>query len=196
MDILQRAQAILLKPKDEWVKVKAEPATVSGLFMSYALVLAAIPAGFQFLGHILVGRRLPVVGLYRWPFGRALGNAIVAYILSLVTVYLFALIINELAPSFGSAKNMTSAFKLAVYSMTPAWVAGVLYIVPALWLLGILASLYGLYILYLGFRTPMMDTPKDKVGSYLAVSVLIVIGLYVVFNWFLKVIFAVRYGRL
>jgi hypothetical protein len=196
MDILQRAQAILLKPKDEWVKVKAEPATVSGLFMSYAMVLAAIPAGFQFLGHILVGRRLPVVGLYRWPFGRALGNAIVAYILSLVTVYLFALIINELAPSFGSAKNMTSAFKLAVYSMTPAWVAGVLYIVPALWLLGILASLYGLYILYLGFRTPMMDTPKDKVGSYLAVSVLIVIGLYVVFNWFLKVIFAVRYGRL
>jgi len=196
MDIVQRVPAILLKPKDEWAKIKAEPATVAGLFTSYAMVLAAIPAGFQFLGNILVGRRLPVVGLYRWPFGRALGNAIVAYVLSLVTVYLFALIINELAPSFGSAKNLTSAFKLAVYSMTPAWVAGVLYIIPALWVLGILASLYGLYLLYLGFGTPMMETPKDKVGSYLAVSILVVIGLYVVFNWFLKVIFAVRYGRL
>jgi Yip1 domain len=196
MDIVRRAQAILLKPKEEWAKIKAEPATSAGLFTSYAMVLAAVPAGFQFLGNILVGRRLPVVGLYRWPLGRALGNAVVAYVLSLATVYLFALIIHELAPSFGSAKNMKGALELAVYSMTPAWVAGVLYIVPALWVLGILASLYGLYILYLGFHTPIMDTPKDRVGAYLAVSILVVIGLYVVFNWFLKVIFAVRYGRI
>jgi len=196
MDVVQRVQAILLKPKEEWVKIKAEPATVTGLFTSYAMILAAVPAGFQFLGHVLVGRRLPVIGLYRWDFGRALGNAVLAYVLSLATVYLFALIVNELAPNFGSAKNMTSALKLAVYSMTPGWVAGVLYIVPGLWLLGILASLYGLYILYLGFDTPMMETPKNKVGNYLGVSVLVAIGLYVVVNWFLKVIFAVRYGRL
>jgi hypothetical protein len=41
-----------------------------------------------------------------------------------------------------------------------------------------------------------METPKDKVGSYFVTSVLVVVGLYVVVNWFLKVIFAVRYGRL
>jgi hypothetical protein len=196
MDIVQRAQAILLKPKDEWAKIKAEPATVAGLFTSYAMILAAVPAGFQFLGNILVGRRLPVVGLYRWGFGRALGNAVVTYVLSLAAVYLFALIINELAPSFGSAKNMTGALKLAVYSMTPGWVAGVLYIIPALWVLGVLAGLYGLYILYLGFETPVMETPKERASAYFGVSVLVVIGLYVVLNWFLKVIFAVRYGRL
>jgi hypothetical protein len=196
MDIVQRVQAILLKPKDEWVKIKAEPSSVAGLFTSYAMILAAIPAGFQFLGNILVGRRLPVVGLYRWSFGRALGNAIVAYVLSLATIYLFALIVNELAPNFGSAKNMTNALKLAVYSMTPGWVAGVLYIIPGLWVLGVLASLYGLYILYLGFDTPMMETPKDKVPGYLGVSILVAIGLYVVVNWFLTVIFTVRYGRL
>jgi hypothetical protein len=80
--------------------------------------------------------------------------------------------------------------------MTPGWVAGVLYIIPGLWVLGVLASLYGLYILYLGFDTPLMETPKDKVGSYFVTSVLVVVGLYVVVNWFLKVIFAVRYGRL
>lgn len=196
MDIVRRAQAILLKPKEEWARIKAEPATPAGLFTSYAMVLAAVPAVFQFLGNILVGRRLPVVGLYRWPFGRALGAAVVAYVLSLATVYLFALIIRGLAPSFGSARNMTGALKLAVFSMTPAWVAGVLYVVPALWALGTLASLYGLYLLYLGFHAPMLETPKDKVGGYLAASVLVVVGLYVVFDWFLKAIFAVRYGRL
>jgi len=193
MNIARRAQAILLRPKEVWPDIKAEPSTAAGLFTSYAMPLAAVPAVFQFLGRVLV-ERLPMIG--HWPIGTALGNAVVAYVLSLAMVYLFALIINGLAPSFGSAKNMTSALKLAVYSMTPGWVAGVLYIVPGLWILGVLASLYGLYILYLGFDTPMMETPKDKVGSYFAAGVLVAIGLFVIVNWFLKVIFAVRYGRL
>ena len=194
MDITTRVQAVLLKPKEEWVKIKAEPSTVAELFTGYAMILAAIPAVFQFLGNILVGRRLPMIGVFRWPLGRALGNAIFYYIFALVTVYLFALIINELAPNFGSAKNMTSALKLSVYSMTPGWVAGVLYIFPVLWIVGILASLYGLYILYLGFDTPMMETPKDKVAGYMAVSVVVAIVLYVVFTWILGGIFAVRYA--
>jgi hypothetical protein len=196
MDIAQRVQSILLKPKEEWVKIKAEPTTKAELFTSYVMILAAFPAVFQFLGNILVGRRLPLVGVYRWPIGRALGNAIVSYALSLAAVYLFALIINELAPSFSSAKTMTGALKLAAYSMTPGWVAGVLYIIPGLWALGLVASLYGLYILYLGFDTPMMGTPKVKIPGYMGVSVVVVAVLYVVFSWIVKGAFAVRYGRL
>jgi Yip1 domain len=196
MDIVPRVQAILLKPKEEWVKIKAEPSTVTELFTSYAMILAAIPAIGQFLGNILVGRRLPMVGVFRWPLGRALGNAVVSYVFALVAVYIFALIINELAPNFGSTKNLTGALKLAVYSMTPAWVAGVLYIIPGLWVLGILAGLYGLYILYLGFDTPLMETPKNKVVGYLVVSIVVVVVLYVVFYWILGGIFAVRYGRI
>ena len=196
MDIVQRVQAILLKPKEEWVKIKAEPSTAAELFTSYAMILAAIPAGFQFLGNILVGRRLPVVGLYRWSVGRALGNAVVAYILGLAAVYLFALIINEFAPNYSSTKNMTNALKLAVYSMTPGWVAGILYIIPGLWALGVLASLYGLFILYLGFDTPLMETPKKKIPGYMLLSVVVVAVLYVVFGWIVKGAFAVRYGRL
>jgi hypothetical protein len=196
MDIAQRVQSILLKPKEEWAKIKAEPATAAGLFTSYVMVLAAFPAGFQFLGNILVGRRLPLVGVYRWPIGRALGNALVSYALSLAAVYLFALIINALAPSFSSPKDMTKALKLTVYSMTPGWVAGVLYIVPGLWALGLVASLYGLYILYLGFETPMMETPKAKIPGYMAVSVVVIGVFYVVFSWIVKGAFAVRYGQL
>ena len=193
MDIVQRVQSIILKPKEEWVKIKAEPATVAGLFTSYAMVLAAIPAGARFLGNILV-RRLPMGAVF--PLGQALVNAIVTYVYALAAVFLFALIISELAPNFGSAKNLTAALKLSVYSMTPGWVAGILYIIPGLWILGILAGLYGLYVLYLGFDTPMMETPKDKVMSYMVVSIVVVIVLYVVFSLILGGIFAVRYGRL
>ncbi|HSA96715.1 MAG TPA: Yip1 family protein [Acidobacteriota bacterium] len=193
MDIVGRVQAILVKPKDEWVTIKAEPATAAGLFTSYAMILAAVPPGFQFLRRILI-ERLPMIG--HWPFGRALASAVVAYVLSLLTVYLFALVVNELAPNFGSTKSMTNALKLTVYSMTPVWLAGVFGLFAGLWPLGVLASLYGFYILYLGFNAPLMGTPKDKAPGYLAVSILVAIGIYVVVNWFLRVIFAVRYGRL
>ena len=196
MDIVQRVQSILLKPKEEWAKIKSEPTTVAAIFTSYVMILAAIPAGFQFLGNLLVGRRLPLVGVFRWPIGRALGYAVVTYVLALVAVYVFALIINELAPTFASTKNMTNAVKLSVYSMTPGWLAGVLYIVPGLWALSVVASLYGLYLLYLGFDTPMMETPKDKIPGYMALSIVVVVVLYVVLSWIVKGIFAVRYGRL
>ncbi|NLH77893.1 MAG: YIP1 family protein [Acidobacteria bacterium] len=196
MDIVARVQAIVLKPKEEWARIKAEPATVPGLFKTYIMVLAAVPAAAQLIGHIIVGTRLPMVGRYRWPVGSALANAVMTYVLALASVYLFALIINELAPSFASAKNMTAALKLAAYSMTPGWVAGILYVVPGLSPLVILGTLYGVYVLYLGFEAPMMETPKDKIPAYLGISFVVAVALFIVLGWFVRMIFAVRYGRL
>lgn len=191
MDLVARVQAIVLKPKEEWAKIKAETTTVQELFTSCAMILAAIPAVAQFIGYGLIGRRYPFVGMVRMGLGTSLVRAIFSYVFSLVTVYVFALIINALAPTFSSAPNQLNAMKLAVYSMIPAWVAGVLYIVPFLEWLVILASLYGLYVLYLGFAAPMMDTPKEKVVGYLVVSIVVVIVLSAVVAMILGAIFTV-----
>jgi len=194
MDLVSRAQAIILKPKDEWVKIKGESTTIAQLFTSYAVLLAAIPAIAQFIGFGLIGMRIPFYGMFRFGLGTSLVRAIVFYVFSLISVYVFGFVINALAPSFGSTQNPTNAMKLAVYSMTPMWVAGILYIVPALGILVILASLYGLYILYLGFATPMMETPKDKVMIYLVVSIVVVIVLSFVVNLIIGAIFIFRPG--
>jgi MFS family permease len=191
MDLVARVQAIILKPKEEWVKIKAETTTVKDLFMSYALILAAIPAVAQFIGNALIGRRLPFYGWYRWNIGTALIYAIFMYVAALATVYILGLIIDALAPNFASQKNQLSAMKLAVFSMTPGWVAGALYIVPFLGILAALGSLYGLYVLYLGFSTPLMETPKDKVIGYFVVSLVVAIVLTAVFGLILGAFFAV-----
>ncbi len=193
MDLFRRVEALILKPKEEWARIKGEPATVRGLFTSYAMILAAIPAVSEFIGDVLIGQRLPFIGWYRRGVGEALGKAVLFYIFSLATVYLFALSINILAPNFSSAPNMVNALKLSVYSMTPVWLSGVLYIIPFLGILSLLASLYGLYILFLGFEASLMDTPKDRRVAYLAVSILVVVVLYIVFSVILAGIFAVRY---
>ena len=191
MDLVARAQAILLKPKEEWVKIKGESTPIAKLFTSYAVLLAAIPAIAQFIGNGLVGKRIPFVGWIRFPIGSALFQAILYYVFTLVSVYVFGIVINALAPSFGSKQSLENAMKLAVYSMTPMWIGGIFYIIPFLGFLAILASLYGLYILYLGFDNPLMDTPKEKVVGYLLVSIVVVVVLSLVVSLVLGAIFTV-----
>lgn len=191
MDIVPRVQGILLKTKEEWAKIKEETVSVSQLFTSYVMILAAIPAIAQFIGLSLVGRRVPFIGWYRYGIGRGLLYAILLYVFTIVSVYVFGIIINALAPTFSSTQNISNAMKLAAFGMTPSWVAGVLYIIPYLGMLVILASLYGIYILYLGFAAPLMDTPKEKVVGYLIVSIVVVFVLMVVVGIILGAIFAV-----
>lgn len=40
--IIQRAKDILLKPKETWPIIAAEPATVQSIYVPYVLLLAAI----------------------------------------------------------------------------------------------------------------------------------------------------------
>ena len=192
MDLVQRVQSIILKPGEEWLKIKAETTTAAAVFTNYVLLLASIPPAAQFLGRMLFRVRLPYRGVYVWSVGRALGYAILSYVLSLVIVYLFALVMNSLAPAFSSTPNMVQAIKLSAYSMTPGWLGGIFYLVPALYVLGILASLYGLYVLFLGLETPLLETPKDRVMGYMGAGLVGVVVLYVVFGLIPGAIFAVR----
>ncbi len=173
MDIVARVQGILLKPKDEWEKIKGEPLPISMLFTSYAAILAAIPAVCQFIGLSLIGRNIPWRGLTRFGFGRTLFYAIFLYGLSLVSVYVLGIIINALAPTFSSKQNKENAMKIAVFSMTPAWIAGVFHLIPFLSFLAVFGSFYGIYLFYLGFTSSLMETPPDKVIGYVVVSIVV-----------------------
>jgi hypothetical protein len=191
MDLISRVQGILLKPKDEWIKIKEEKTTIVQLFTTYACILAAIPAIFRFIGQGLIGRHIPFVNRWiRMDIGSAIIDAVLYYVLILGSIYLTGIIINALAPSFGSAQNQINAMKLAVYSMTPAFIAGIFFIFIPLWILCWLASLYGLFVLYLGFATPMMDTPKDKAVTYFVVTLAVMIVLNVVIGIVLGAIFS------
>ena len=153
MDLVSRVKAILLKPNETWPEIKNEPATVKDLFTSYAAILAAIPPIASFIGFSLIG--MSVLGFhYRMPLGSGLGHLVVSYVFSLAGIYLVGLIIDALAPSFGSSKNQLNAMKVAVYSWTPGWVAGIFLIIPSLSPLSMLASLYGLYLFYRGLADP------------------------------------------
>jgi hypothetical protein len=170
MDLVQRAKNIVLSPNTEWGVIETEPATTGGLITGYAVPLAAIGAVAGFIGSAMIGTTLPFVGHYRTPFMAALVGAIVAFGMALVGVFVLSLIIDALAPTFGAQKSQIQALKVAVYSYTPAWLAGVLQIVPILGVLGIFAAFYGMYLLYLGLPR-LMKSPQDKTLPYTLVVI-------------------------
>jgi hypothetical protein len=170
MNIVERAKGMIVSPKSEWLAVAAEPATVKSIYLEYLVILAAIPAVAGFIGTSLLGFSMMGVNI-RVPLLAGLANMILSYVLSLGMVYVIALIANALAPSFGGQKDMVSAFKLIAFSMTPGMLAGVFGLLPALGVLILLASLYGIYLLYLG-SAPLMKVPDDKTVPYTVVLVL------------------------
>jgi hypothetical protein len=169
MNLVERVKAILLTPKTEWAAIDGEPGDPQLLFTNYVAILAAIPAVCRFIGMSIVGVNMPMVGTYRVGIVSGLIGAVVYYVLSLVMVYVMALIIDGLAPTFGGQKSQPSAMKLAVYSMTPVWLVGIFLLIPGLAILGIL-GLYGLYLFWLG-APPLMKTPEDKSIAYTAAVV-------------------------
>jgi hypothetical protein len=178
MNLVDRVKRILLSPRTEWETIDAEQTTPAALYTGYVVPLAAIGPVAQMIGYTVFGIPIPFLGVYRVPFGSALTGAIVAYVLTLAATYVLALIIDALAPSFNGQRNQIQALKLAAYSSTAAWVAGIFALIPALAILGIV-GLYSLYLLYLGLPI-LMKTPAEKALPYTGVTVLAAILLFLV----------------
>lgn len=173
MDLKTRATNILTKPAVEWPVIAAESTTPTDLITGYAAPLSAIPAICAFIGMSIVGISLPLMGTVRTGMMSGLSGAVVRFVLGLVAVYVSAVIIEKLAPTFQSKGDTTQAMKLVVFASTPIWIAGVLQIIPALGVLVILAALYAVYLFYLGLP-PVMHTPADKVIPYMVVAAIVI----------------------
>ena len=170
-DIVSRVKAILLTPKTEWPVIAGETTTIADLYKNYVIILAAIPAVASFIKMSIIGTTVPFAGTFRVGIMSGLTTAILTYVLSLAAIYIVALIIDALAPTFGAVKDQMQALKTAVYAYTAYWVASVAYVVPALGFLIMLAGgIYSLYLLYLGLPVTM-KAPADKALPYTAVTV-------------------------
>jgi len=178
MSLSDRIKGILLKPKQEWQTISGETTTIPELYKAYIIILAAIGPIASVIGMSIVGISLPFVGSFRIPITTSIASAIVHYILTLVGVYILALIIDALAPTFSGEKNINQAFKVATYSYTPGWLAGIFTIIPALSILGIL-GLYGLYLLYVGLPI-LMKSPQEKSLGYTVAVIVVAVIIFVV----------------
>ena len=171
MSLVDRARNIITKPAAEWPVIAAEPASVGSLYTSYIIPLALIAPICSFISGALF--------LHHLVFGAV--AAVLSFVLELVYVFVAALIAQALAPNFGGANDRMAALKWIAYSYTPRWVSGIALLVPILGsFVVLLASLYSLYLLYVG-TTPVMRVPQERAVGYVVIVIvtLIVLGILI-----------------
>lgn len=173
MNLVDRAKNMIVTPKTEWAVIEPETTQPAELITGYVLPLAAVSAIAGVIGSSFVG----IGAFYRVPLMTALGWALFQIVIAVISCFVLSFIINALAPTFNGTKSTTQAFKVAVYSYTPAWVAGVFQIIPILGgLLALIGALYAIYVLYLGLPR-LMKSPEDKAVGYTLVVVICAIVL-------------------
>ncbi|MBB5770298.1 hypothetical protein HNP47_000267 [Brevundimonas vesicularis] len=168
--LVARVKGILVQPNAEWLRVDGEFATTKTLFTRYAMILAAIGPIAGLIGSLIFGDA-SITG--------ALVVALISYGLSLAAVFVLGILINALAPSFGSTVDQVQAMKVAVYASTAAWVAAVFDLIPVLSVLSLIGAIYSLVLLFIGLPL-LMKTPDDKKVVYYVVVLIAGLVLYAI----------------
>ncbi len=171
MSLIARAKHIIFTPAAEWRSIKQERSTVKSLLIRYALPMALIPAIASFIGYGFVGANgllFRVSGLY-WGSAMAIDSLITSLTVYLLGTYL----VDRIAPAFGAERNIGRSAQLVAYSYTPAWIAGIFYLMPTLQELVVL-GLYSVYLFYLGIPV-LKPAPDDQRVAFTIVSAIILI---------------------
>jgi hypothetical protein len=166
MNAALRAKAMLTDPFAEWKKIARETGDPAYLLSRYVAWLALIPAVCSFIGSSLIGVVMPDETTVRAPMVNGLFGAVFEYVATCAIVLLLGLVINLLVPLFGGRRDFDNAFKLAVYSFTPVWLAGIFLLLPGLRFL-VLTGLYGAYLLWLGLPL-LTKSPERQALSFAA----------------------------
>jgi hypothetical protein len=175
MNLMARVKAILVDPAAAWLQIEKDLGDAALLLRRYVAALALIPPLAGFIGAALIGAVTPGGALARASLFNGAAGAIFGYVMSCATVLVLGLIIVLLAPLFGGQRDFNNAFKLAVYSFTPVWIAGIFLVLPGLRFLALLGC-YGAYLLWLGLPR-LTKTPADQAANFTAVIVACALAL-------------------
>jgi hypothetical protein len=178
--MIGRIKAILMDPKQEWPRIDAEPATVGGIMTGWAVPLAAIGPIAGLIGTSLFFNSFGGM-IARPSMTFLICAAAIGYVFALIGIYVFSLIINALAPTFGGQKDAVQAMKVAAYGATAAWVAGIFQLVPMLSLLSLIGAIYTIYLLYVGLPL-LMRVAQDKATAYLITVIVLAIVIQLIIN--------------
>ncbi len=173
MNALVRAKTLLVDPIAAWRGIEKDIGDPAYLLSRYVAVLALIPALSSFVGATLIGVVAPSGAIVRADVIDGLFGAIFNYAASCAMVLLLGLIIDILAPLFGGRRDFEGAFKLAVYSFTPLWLAGIFLLLPGLRFL-LLTGAYGIYLFFIG--APRLTKVPEQQAANFTVVILICAG--------------------
>ena len=177
--IWNRIKGIITAPDKEWDVIQAEPNDQNEIIVNYVVPVIALGAITTFIGKAA----MEMFSVYD---GFML--AISYFLSTLAGLYISAVVLSELAPSFDTKKDFSASLKLIVYAATPALAAAVVAALhPGLSFIG-LFGLYSIYLFWIGLPK-ILETPEEKRIGFVLVSALVILAITFIINFILQSIF-------
>jgi hypothetical protein len=185
--LLIRVKNILIRPRDEWRVIRDEPETYSGIIFRYVAILAAIPPAAAVIDGIVFNGLTPQSALLS-SLSRLLLQNVMWYCISIMNVVITGAIITAFVTASESRWDALRGLKIAAYSFTPLFVAGVLAVIPGMNWIVYAAILYSVYLVYLGIIGLAATGRKQAIGYAIAsfFSASVFLGIMNLFEYFFE----------
>ncbi len=194
--------SLYLNPKEGWEKVLEKKLTIRELFFRVVIPFALIPPIGHLIGFtILKNQYIESIKNFIQQFegkeeqaksveymkallrtltdsdmSREFSIAVVTYGFEMIKPFILAGLIFFLAGAFGGEKNPDKAFSVAVYSLIPTWVAGIMYMLntPITMIILFLANFYTFYLVFTaGEKVLKIPTEGSKHFQFIIVLIIL-----------------------
>ncbi len=175
--MLSHIVGLFINPKKEWQAIHDSACSVTKCYLSYVLILAAIPPISGYFGTTLFGWQFGARDPVRLTPESAAMIAIAFYVVMLVGVFTMGAMIQWMGKTYGTEQPLSRTVTLAAYTATPLFLVGIFELVPILWLnflVGLPALGYTVVLLYTGLPI-MMGISEEK--GFLFSSAVLAVGL-------------------
>jgi len=181
--MIHHVWGLFTHPDQEWQEIRGEEESISRLYLTHVLLLAAIPAVSAFIGTTQVGWSIGSRSPVMLTESSAMTLTIMSYLAMLAGVAAMGAFIHWMARTYGANPSLTQCVVLAAYTATPLFVGGIAALYPHLWLamaVGTAAICYTVYLLYVGIPA-FMNIPEDEgfmfSSSVLAVGLVVLVAM-------------------
>ncbi len=180
---IQHVRGLFTHPRLGWKVIKDERYNIMQLCFRRLAILAAIPALALFFGITQIGWSFSGKEFHTVSIMQALPLTIIFYFSMLVGALCMAYFIFWLEKTYGAKASFERCLIFITYTALPMYLAGLVALLPIVWLcvfVIMLAVFYSLYLLYVGI--PIFMEIPEGLGFMFATSI-IMAGLCTLVGW-------------
>lgn len=185
--LANRVGNILLHPMTEWQAIKDESATYKDILFRYVAILAVIPPAAAIAGRYLLDRKISNSVIHS-SFEYIAFTNLLWYCMYVLNVVIAGAVITAIITTPDSRWSGLQGFKIAAYSFTPFFIAGLIAVFPKMGWIVYGAILYSIILLYLGVVS-LSRVGRTQAAGYVIASFLsaaVIVGVMNLFEYVLE----------
>lgn len=183
--MIHHVLGLFTHPEQEWKEIRGEEESISHMYFTHILILAAIPVISAYIGTSQVGWVVGDGSPVKLTEASALQLTIMTYLAMLVGIGIMGAFIHWMSRTYDSNPTITQCVVFAAYNATPLFIGGLAALYPNLWLsmlVGTAAICYTVYLLYVGIPV-FMGIPEEEgfvyASSILAIGLVMLVSMIV-----------------